>query len=51
MLVLSQLFQGLIVSVRFACLVAPFCLIALEKSTSEMHLNVQLLPFLVQAVL
>ena len=33
MLVLSPLFQGLVVSVPFACLVAPFCLIALEKST------------------
>lgn len=26
-------FQGLVVSVPFPCLVAPFCLIALEKST------------------
>lgn len=50
MLVLCQLFQDLVVSVPFACLVAPFCLIALEKSThTELHLSVPLLPFLVQA--
>ncbi len=49
MLVLSHLLQDLIESVPFACLVAPA--IAWEKSTQyRLHLNVQLLPFLVQAV-